>query len=78
MTGRTTPVPGLMAQTVVISNACRKLRGDEGAIDVALARVRKVMTATLPRWPAEKGATFFVCFTVDRDGRQTLYDPEVR
>lgn len=70
----TTPLPGLAAITAVISNACREGRGDEGAVDEALARVRKVMLDTLPRWDAEKGATFFLCFTVDRDGRTGLYE----
>ena len=71
--GRTTPVPGLSAFDAVISNTCRQGRGDEGAIDEALARLRAAMVDTIGRWPQDKGATFFVTFTVDRDGRTELY-----
>lgn len=70
---KTTPVPGLSALTAVISNTCRENRGDEGAIDEALARARAVMVDTLSRWPRNKGATFFLTFTVDREGRTELY-----
>jgi hypothetical protein len=57
----------------VISSDCREGRGDAGAIDEALARVREAMVDTLSRWPKDKGATFFVAFTVDRAGRRELY-----
>jgi hypothetical protein len=67
-----TKVPGISALTAVISTACREGRGDAGAIDEALARIREKMLATIPLWPREKGATFFVSFTVDREGRRTL------
>ena len=68
----TTPVPGIAAETTVISSACRRGHGDEGAIDEALSRIRKAMIDTIPRWPLDKGATFFVSLTVDREGRTEL------
>ena len=73
MAGKTTPVPGLSASCAVITNTCRQGRGDEGAIDEALARIRKVMVDTIPRWSHDKNATFFVTFTVDREGRTQLF-----
>lgn len=67
-----TPIPGIAAITCVISNECREGRGDQGAIDEALSRLRSTMVDTLNRWPKTKGATFFVAFTVDRLGRKTI------
>lgn len=69
---RVTKVPGLAARVACISSECRRGRGDVGAVDEALARVRESMMDTVGRWPLERGATFFVAFTVDREGRREL------
>lgn len=65
-------IPGIAAITTVITSDCRRGRGDTGAIDEALARVKEEMLATIPNWPVERDATFFLVFTVDRKGRRTL------
>ena len=67
-----TKLPGIPARVAVISTECRINRGDQGAIDEALARVRSMMEQTVKLWPLEKGATFFLAFTVDREGRRSL------
>lgn len=67
-----TEVPGIAARVAVISSDCRRGRGDVGAVDEALARVRESMLDTVGRWPLEGGPTFFLSFTVDRNGRRSL------
>lgn len=41
-------------------------------MDEALRRARAAMLDTIGRWPREKEATFFLTFTVDRDGHERL------
>lgn len=65
-------IPGMAAIVAVITPNCRLSRGDQGAIDEALRRVREVMVETLGNWPPEKAATFFLSFNVDRAGRQSI------
>lgn len=71
-------VHGIPAVTAVVTSACREGHGDEGAVDEALARMRVVMMDTLPRWSLDKDATFFLVFTVDRDGHRNLTDGSAR
>jgi hypothetical protein len=63
-------VPGVKAKHAVISTACREGRGDAGAADEALARLRSELEALLESWPRERGATFHLLLTVDRNGRR--------
>lgn len=64
-----TTLPGVKAKHAVISTTCRQNRGDEGAADEALARLRAELLTCLANWPQEHGATFHLALTVDRRGR---------
>lgn len=70
--GPRTPLPGVPAETAVISSACRRTHGDIGAVDIALARVKGALLEAMKNWPLEKEATFFVVGSVDRAGRKGL------
>jgi hypothetical protein len=59
-----TRVPGISAQHAIVSDACRTNRGDEGAIDEALARLRAEAMACMPGW-SQRGARFHFVLTVE-------------
>lgn len=59
-------LPGIKAQHAIITDTCRQNRGDEGAIDEALARLKQEYLATLKFWPIGKDVTFHVALTVDK------------
>lgn len=62
-------LPGLKAKHAIISTACREGRGDSGAAEVAIGCIHRELTTLLENWPKEKGASFHVVVTVDRNGR---------
>lgn len=61
----TTTVPGIKAQHAVISDDCRLNRGNRGAVDEAIARVRVEYESLLEHWPIGKEAKFHLVLTVD-------------
>ncbi len=61
-----TTVPGIKAVHAIISDACRTGRGEDGAIEEALRRIRQEYDACRPAWPVGKGARFHVVLTVER------------
>ncbi len=62
-------LPGVKAKHAIISTACREGRGDEGAAFHAIAQLSDELFALMDAWPCEKGATFHLVLTVDRNGR---------
>ena len=62
-------LPGIKAKHAVISTSCREGRGDSGARKEAVQRIDDELRVLLRRWPKEKGATFHLVLTVDREGR---------
>lgn len=67
-----TQIPGLKAQHAIVRDACRRLRGDAGAIDEALARLRNEARVLLDRWPGGEGHQLHFVLTVERGGTATL------
>ena len=61
-----THVPGLCAVHAVVTDDCRRNRGDEGAADEALARADRALRSALRGWDRDRGATFHVVVTVER------------
>ena len=60
----TTPTPGVSARHAIISDQCRINRGNEGAIDEALARIREEFLQIAPKWELGNNTTFHVVLTV--------------
>ncbi len=60
-----TTVPGIKVRQLGISDASRQGRGDEGAIDDALAKLKERYTNLLRNWPIGKRAEFHVVLTMD-------------
>lgn len=60
-----TEVPGIKAQHAIITDECRAGRGEEGAIDEALARIRAEYLLCVPPWRGTRGVNFHVVLTVD-------------
>ncbi len=58
-------VPGIKAAHAIISTNCRAMRGDIGAYDEAVLRLRSDYEKLLSHWPREKGAKFHVVLTVE-------------
>lgn len=58
-------IPGIKAVHAIITDTCRENRGDEGAIDEALRRVKEEYMACAPVWPAGT-VQFHVVLTVER------------
>ena len=52
-----------------ITDECRKNRGDDGAIEEVMKRVREKLIAIVPRWGADQGTEFHIGVTVKpKDG----------
>ena len=60
-----TRVRGLKALHAIITDACRQGRGNEGAIDEALRRIRQEYLACVAAWPLNRGVKFNVVLTVE-------------
>lgn len=63
-----TVIPGLKAQHVIISDACIKLHGADGAFNIAVERLKKDYDLSVKGWKG-KGAKLHLCFVVQRPGR---------
>jgi hypothetical protein len=61
-----TTIPGSCARHCFITDECRKLRGDAGAVDEALSRIRKTLEECMDGWGHDKGVTFHLLMTVER------------
>ncbi len=59
-------VPGTAAVHAVISDACREGRGDAGAIDEAVERIRRGYLQVAEGWPVGAGAKIHVVLLVER------------
>lgn len=68
---------GVKAKHVIVSTACRKMRGDHNAAHVAAKRIEDELLVLLANWPQEKNATFHLILTVDSKGRGDPYAPTV-
>lgn len=64
-----TKLPGLKSFHAVITPACRRGRGDQGAINETLTRLAADLVELLGNWPEDREATFHIVTTVDREGR---------
>lgn len=63
-------IPGIAAQHAIITDVCRTNRGDEGAIDEALTRLKKEFLSTVEYWPIGTGTQFHLVLTVEAKGRE--------
>ena len=62
-----TKIPGLAAVHAIIKPECRELRGDHGAIDEAIRRVRLQYDGIVNGWKGESAQpTFRLVLTVER------------
>lgn len=61
-----TTVPGIKASHAIITSACRANRGDVGALDEALARVRTEALRVIQGWGPEVDARFHLVFTLEK------------
>lgn len=61
-------IPGIKALHAVITDACRQGRGEEGAIDEALARLRDQYLGLAKFWSDKGGVQFHLVLTVDKSG----------
>ena len=57
-------LPGICGAHAIITPACVSARGEDGAVEEALVRVRRELEACMPGWRG-KGATFHVAMTVE-------------
>lgn len=62
-------IPGLKARHAIIKDACRTSRGNEGAIDEALARLKEEYLSCVDGWEIGKGAQFHLVLTVEKPPR---------
>ncbi len=63
-------MPGMQAMHAYITDDCRKMRGDDGATEEVLRRVREQLDATLKGWKPGLGVKIHIGVAVERpDGR---------
>ena len=60
-----TTTPGMMAHHSFITDECRANRGDMGAFEEAVRRMRAEYEAICPVWSKEPGTRFHVVLTVE-------------
>ena len=58
-------IPGMKAEHAIITDACRENRGDEGAFDEAVRRLREQYIACVAGWKDRPGVKFHVALTVE-------------
>ena len=59
-------IPGAAASHAIVTDTCRANRGDTGAIDEALARLREAALKCADGWDHGRGARFHFVLTVER------------
>ena len=60
-------IPGTTAKHAIVTDACREARGDEGAVDEALSRLREEsLVYMLPCWPKGKGLKLHFVLSAER------------
>lgn len=59
-------VPGIVAQHVIITGHCRENRGDDGAFDEAVERLRVVYDRVASGWATGSGLKMHLVLTVER------------
>ena len=64
--------PGVRVVSICVSPDCRR-RGDMVAATDAAEHARKALLDVMGKWPSDKGATFFLTVTVDRDGNRDIH-----
>ena len=62
-------IPGIKTLHLVISDECRSGRGEDGAIDESLRRIRDVYLDILKFWADKPGVKFHVVLTVEAPPR---------
>ena len=63
-----TTVPGRKAKHAYITDVCRTNRGDDGAIEEALNRLREEFKACADAWKIGDGTEFHLVLTVHKRG----------
>lgn len=67
MSSTTTMIlPGMIAEHAIISDTCRENRGDMGAFDEAVRRLREEYARCIEGWRGTPGVTFHLALTVER------------
>jgi hypothetical protein len=69
-----TKVEGICAKHAIITDVCRRNRGDEDAVEEALLRARNALSLAMKGWDVGRGVKFHVVVTVERpdpDGPRT-------
>lgn len=59
-------IPGTPAKHCIITEACREGRGDHGAIDEALARIRAEYLECVNGWLVGSGPRFHLVLTLEK------------
>lgn len=59
-------IPGVPAKHAIITDTCRTGRGEDGAIDEALKRLRDEYLNCARGWPVGKGVKFHIALIVER------------
>ena len=67
-------IPGIPAKHAIISDDCRRGRGDDGAIDEAIRRMREAYDQLMKCWPVGRGTKFHVVLTVECDRNKAPTD----
>jgi hypothetical protein len=59
-------IPGVAAKHAIITDECRQNRGDAGAVEEALRRLREEYDNVARGWPVGSGGRFHLVLVVER------------
>lgn len=60
-----TKIPGIKARHAIVTDQCRGNRGDEGAVDEALARLREEALSCFEGWRGKPGVQWHFVLTME-------------
>ncbi len=63
-----TKIPGTKAQHSIISDNCRGIHGDDGALDLALQNLTPIYMETCKNFGKQSGVKIHIVMTVERGG----------
>lgn len=63
-----TKLPGAVAAHAIISDDCRRNRGNEGAFEEAIVRLRKQYDQIVDGWPIGSDVKIHLALTIERPG----------